>query len=538
MPRRRRSFRMNKKRRSAWAGTRKVRVGIPRSNAHESRYDVEVRRTRPVSFRVPAGTKTPITLLAKNRRRKATKRRRVVSRRRRAPVRRRRLTAAHKRKISASLRRNARRRPVRRRRVVARAVGKRRAPVRRRRKVTRRRKVARRRTLVRNRRRAPQRRRRVAKRRSPVRRRKTSRRRVSRRRTLVRNRRRAPQRRRKTAKRRSPARSLARRFGKRTAVRRRRSSARKGFLRKNATAMSWIKTGALITTGVVTHKLLTGLLKNILVAKNPTPEADVAVDAEVEGDAPASGLGFLPASMTPYAGIISGAVSAVAGVYLTTRVVKNAETRQMIAGGMVASFLHTVIVDLLKKSNSSFATQIAGVGSDANAARLSAMYGVGGPTSIEPMYSNIGGVGEYFSSGLGDSSYEAAAGTGEYFSSGVGEYFSSGLGEYGSNPDMAQAAAGYGALDAGSNSNHLDPSSNLDRELSIAEAAAGVGSSAMEAAAGLGAISTVGADQTWIPGESDSPIWAGVRPVERSQGQTAMIPAGSLQSGGGQGVFG
>jgi hypothetical protein len=93
-------------------------------------------------------------------------------------------------------------------------------------------------------------------------------------------------------------------------------------------------------------------------------------------------------------------------------------------------------------------------------------------------------------------------------------------------------------LDAGSNSNHLDPSSNLDRELSIAEAAAGVGSTAMEAAAGLGNVHTVGASQTWIPGESDASIWAGVRPVDRSQMATAMIPAGSLQSGGGQGIFG
>lgn len=302
--------------------------------------------------------------------------------------------------------------------------------------------------------------------------------------------------------------------------------------------MAWVKTGGMITAGVVGHKLLTGLLKNLMVSNTVSAASDAATDAQTDGAAPASGLGFLPAAMVPYAGILAGGISAAAGVYLTTRTVKNPQTRQLVAGGMVASFLHTVIVDLLKKQKPEYAASISGLGaSDGYAARLSAMYGMG--ASIEPMYSQINGMGEYFSSGLGDVQ-QAAAGTGEYFSSGVGEYFSSGLGEYGSNPDMMQAAAGYGALDAGGNSNHPDPSSNLDRELSIAEAAAGVGS-VSQAAAGygsLGNVSSVPTSQTWIPGESDPQIWAGVRPVERSQSQTAMVPAGVLQSGGGQGIFG
>lgn len=305
--------------------------------------------------------------------------------------------------------------------------------------------------------------------------------------------------------------------------------------------MSWVQTGGFIAAGVIGHKFLTGFLKNILVAKMPDAGADANVDAQVDGSAPAAGLGFLPAGMVPYAGIISGGLAAAAGVYLVTKTVKNAESRKLIAGGMVASFLHTLIVDLLKKSSPKFAQSVSGLGAaDANAARLSAMYGMG--ASIEPMYAPIG---EYFSggvNGLGLPSYEAQAGMGEYFGSGVGEYFSggmNGLGEYGSNPDIMQAAAGYGALDAGSNTNHIDPSSNLDRELSIAEAAAGVGAMGpMQAAAGLGNVHTVGASQTWIPGESDPQIWAGTRAVDRSQMSTAMIPAGSLQSGGGQGIFG
>src|SRR5690606_31808651 len=366
----------------------------------------------------------------------------------------------------------------------------------------------RRRRVVRNRRRPVRRNRRrvVRNRRRPVRRI---------RRRVVRNRRR-PVRRRKTTRRAASRRAPIRRN-------RRRNGISRSFRRNpSGVIMQWVKTGGFIAAGVISHKFFAGFLKNLLVAKQMTAEALPEVDAQADGTAPTKGLGFLPASMEPYAGIISGGIAAAAGVYLVSKTVKDSQTRQLVAGGMVASFLHTIIVDLLKKSAPGFAEQVSGLGaSDANAVRLSAMYGMGGPTSIEPMYSQINGMGEYFSSGvnglgeyfssgvqgLGSPDY-AAAGMGEYFSSGV-----SGLGEYGSNPDIMQAAAGYGAVDMGSNSNHLDPSSNLDQALSIAEAAAGVGSMGpMQAAAGLGNVGTVRSSQTWIPGESDSQIWAGVRP--------------------------
>ena len=327
--------------------------------------------------------------------------------------------------------------------------------------------------------------------------------------------------------------------------------------------MDWLKVGAYITSGVVAHKLLTGFVKNMLVAKVPSAAAQPAVDAQADGAAPASGLGFLPNSLVPYAGIISGGLVAGAGVWATLKYVRDQQTRQLVAGGMVASFLHTLLVEVLKKNSPSFAQQISGLGAaGSNATRLSAMFGVGNlpsveKTSLQPMFAPINGLGEYFESGVN--------GLGEYFESGVsglGEYFESGvngLGEYGSNPDIMQAAAGYGAVDAGGNTNHLDPSSNLEQALSIAEAAAGVGSvqqaaagfgdvyqaaaggfgNVYQAAAGqLGAINTVPTSQTWIPGQSDPRIWAGVRPVDNGQMATAMIPAGSLQSGGGQGIFG
>src|SRR3990167_889945 len=120
--------------------------------------------------------------------------------------------------------------------------------------------------------------------------------------------------------------------------------------------------------------------------------------------------------------------------------------------------------------------------------------------------------------GLGKYSTEPMSGLGEYFSEPM-----SGLGAYGANPDMYQAAAGYGTVDY-ANGNHVDPGSDLDRELTIAEAAAGVGAlpayeaaagfgrvQSYEASAGMGAIQSLQRADTWIPGMANPQLWAGVR---------------------------
>jgi len=169
----------------------------------------------------------------------------------------------------------------------------------------------------------------------------------------------------------------------------------------------------------------------------------------------------------------------------------------------------------------------------ATAARLSAMYGFRGfgalpAASIQPMYAPA--------AGLGQPIYQAAAGMGEYFESGV-----EGLGNYTGNPEIMQAAAGFGQVPE-IDGPHIDPSSDLDRELSIAEAAAGVGEYFESGVQGLGEFygpkGTIGRSSTWIPGQSDPSIWAGVRPVSRPQEATAMTTAGVLQSGGGAGILG
>ncbi len=454
--------------------------------------------------------------MRKNRR---TMKRRVARRR---PAARRRVSLARR----PAMRRNkratvARRRPVVRRR---KAVARKRPAAKRR--ATAKRRVARKRpTMRRNKRRVVSRRRKVARKRP-----------VARRRRLVRNKRRSPVRRRRSAARRRPVvrrrKAIMKRNSRRRVVRRR--------YRRNTGIVSqikgWAVTGGFITAGVVGHKLFTGLLKNLLVSKKVDAGADAATDEQVENGS--AGIGLLPDSMVKHADLIAGGLAAAVGIYATMKMVKKPETRKLIAGGMAASFIHTLIVSMLKKNadTAKYAASISGLG--ASATSMSAMYGVG--SSIQPMYANIG-TGEYFSSGVG-----------EYFSSGVGEYFSSGVnglgnvpsyeasagvGEYGGNPDMMQAAAGMGAIES-SNSHHIDPSSNLDRELSIAEAAAGVGSVPMQAAAGLGNVSTVPSSQTWIPGESDPQIWAGTRPVVEPQSEFAMVPAGTLTSGGDQGIFG
>jgi hypothetical protein len=250
-----------------------------------------------------------------------------------------------------------------------------------------------------------------------------------------------------------------------------------------------------------------------------------------------SGLEFLH----PYRGLISGIVTAGVGALAVNYLVKDNQTKVLIVGGMAASLVQTGLVTLFEALGQS---QVAGYLSgyeDPTAARLSAMYGMGG--SIMPRYAPIGQVAPY----------EAAAGMGEYFESGV-----EGLGNYVSNPELMQAAAGMGqSMDY--QGTHIDPSSDLDQQMSIMEAAAGVGQVAYEAAAGmgeyltvtqgvgeyfenpmsgLGAVNTVPGANTWVPGSSNPQLWAGTRGISRGQSATAMVPAGVLSTPGGAGILG
>ena len=293
-----------------------------------------------------------------------------------------------------------------------------------------------------------------------------------------------------------------------------------------------LKTGGLALGGFLAHKVLTNALVNYgfsHIFGAPAVVAPVAVPATATTPAttvpvvtaPATaGLGLI--SLDPaYQKLIAGGLVAALGVFATSKLVKDPTTRNTIATGIAVSFTTTLLTAALVKFAPQYAGLLAGP-DDGTAARLSAMYGFGG-TSIQPRYAAINGMrgmGEYFQSGVSGlgalPSYEANAG-------------------YGANPDLMEAAAGMGARE-NMNSGHVDPHGDLDRELTIAEAAAGVG--AYEAAAGYGSISTVPSSSTWIPGMSNGQLWAGTRSISNGQSATEMVPAGILQTDGGQGVFG
>ena len=306
---------------------------------------------------------------------------------------------------------------------------------------------------------------------------------------------------------------------RRSSSKRRHRSNGRGAFRRNQGFLTTLKEGAkvglIVMGGVAAHKAATKLLSELVLDKiigapaTPvTPPAPAAV----------SGLEFLQ----PYKKILAGFGVAAVGSFGANALIKNQETKKYVIAGMWGSFLHTVIVDLL----AAFGGQAGGkVASYLSGYDASTAYSLG--ASILPMYQPVG---EYFT--------EPVAGLGEYFESGM-----SGLGNYGMNGDIYQAQAGYGAM-PDANSGHIDPSSDLDRELTLAEAAAGVGAlPSYEAAAGLGDFigagnKAIGARSTWIPGQSNPGVWAPVTGVNKGQAATAMVPAGILQTGGGSGVFG
>jgi hypothetical protein len=306
-----------------------------------------------------------------------------------------------------------------------------------------------------------------------------------------------------------------------------------------ATMKEVAKIGVLTTAGFVGHKIATKLfsdqvLDRILGSSGVvTPPAPAAV----------SGLEMLQ----PYRNVLGGAAMAALGVFAANKFVKDVKTKMFVTAGIATSFVHSVAVMLLSRTAPAYTGYLSG--HDATSVNLAAMYGLGAGASIMPEYHPIG---EYFAqNGLGE--YFAQNGLGEYFAqNGLGEYFAqNGLGAYTGNPDLMQAAAGYGTVD-NPNSNIIDPGGDLDHQLSIAEAAAGVGAVApyeaaagmgrvqpFEAAAGLGRVVNVPPTaDTWVPGTSDGALWAGTVAIRQGQSANEMNSAGILETAGNQGVFG
>lgn len=284
-----------------------------------------------------------------------------------------------------------------------------------------------------------------------------------------------------------------------------------------------LKVGAIGTIGFLAHKFGTALVNGLLVDKLVSKGVQAAAENPTTAPA-ASGLG---AAQPLIGGFIGGGVVLGIGVWAVNKFVESQDTKRIMTAGMVTSYLQTLLVTALERVAPQAAPMLAG----GEATRLSAMYGIDSTSTIA-RYAPISGMGEYF----------AQNGLGEYFAqNGMGEYFAqNGLGNYTGNPDIQQAAAGYGEVMAPSN--HIDPSSDLERELTIAEAAAGVGEmyqaaagmgNIYQAAAGFGNVGTVPRVDTVVP---SGQLWAGTRSVDANG--NAEVPAGILSTGGGEGIFG
>lgn len=319
-----------------------------------------------------------------------------------------------------------------------------------------------------------------------------------------------------------------------TTKRRRGRGYKKNSMRRNelgGSLMAAFRLGSLATGGLLAHKVATYLL-NSAVDRFITPAvAEAAAEsAETPEEAAKAAEGVGEVASILRSSLVGGAV-AVGEIWLANKLISDQQTKQFVAAGVVTSYVHGLLVSVFEGLAPDIAPMLSG---DGTAARLSAMMGLSG--SIDPRYTPIDGVGEYFEG--------PTAGVGEYFESGT-----AGLGNYGPNPDLYEAAAGYGAnvyeAAAGYGSNHIDPSSDLDHEFNLMEAAAGVGVMPYEAAAGYGeyltemsgygAIESLPGVDTSIPGGA---LWAGTRGITGQQSDTAMVPAGILQTPGGAGILG
>lgn len=357
-----------------------------------------------------------------------------------------------------------------------------------------------------------------------------------RRRTVRRNA--APKRRRRTVRRnarkttrRAPRRKLRankRRTGRKTVRRNRRRKSSTQTYRKNAfmaNLKNAFRTGALVLSGYLGHRVLTNVVNDQLLA-------GVMADSPAfqEWKKPLVGLGVL-----------------VVGLPVVGMVAKKQAIE--IGAGMVASLLQSVIVAGFNAAGmSNVGASLSGYGnSRAYALRGTRRRrrGIGQERhaqSIMPRYQQVRPVGQYSQAAAGQWEQAAAgqweqAAAGEYFtagSNGVGEYYSA-VGEYFAPKGMqgvgAYEAAGTLALQASAGTSQvirdgLRPDGDIDRALDVAEAAAGLGSPAAVE-------HRVPRSSQWIP---QGPLWAGERAVTAGQ-QSSEVSAGILQRQGGNGIL-
>lgn len=286
-----------------------------------------------------------------------------------------------------------------------------------------------------------------------------------------------------------------------------------------------MKTGALVFSGFLSHRVLTNLASDHLLG-------DVMVDN---------------AQFQQWKKPLVGAGVLLVGVPLAGAVAKKQAIE--IGAGMFASFLQTAIVTTFNVLGSPTAANAVAGYSNSRAYALRGTRrrrGIGQQRhaqSIMPKYTPVRAAGQYSQAAAGTGWEQAAAGqfqqaaAGEYFAAqqGTGEYFAA-TGEYFAPQGMkgvgAYEPAGQLAMQASAGTQQvirdgLRPDSDLDRALDVAEAAAGVGGDQVAVE------HRVPRSSQWIP---NGPLWAGERRVNAGQ-QSSEISAGILQRQGGNGIL-
>ena len=302
--------------------------------------------------------------------------------------------------------------------------------------------------------------------------------------------------------------------------------------------LATLKTGAVVGAGFLAHRLITNLLVDYVLEPNVVSKI---TDANTKS--------YVQIAEKPVVGLVVLGLGLVAGNALFPKM------KMEVGAGMVASLIQQIVITGLTAAKQTVAAkEISGYSS-------SLAYSLHGAfehnaNSIMPQYASVNGMGEYFTP-MGDYT-QAAAGMGEYFqaaaglhgdsmgaafqqaAAGTGEYFApnglKGIGDY-------EAAGEEAMLPSGAPSVITDgirPDSNLDRELDLMEAAAG-----LHGRRGVGeyitarpsnggyAESVVGQQSQWVP---NGPMWAGTLKAQDTS-DTSEIPAGILASNGGNGTL-
>jgi len=317
----------------------------------------------------------------------------------------------------------------------------------------------------------------------------------------------------------------SRKRGKRRGKRRmRRNYRRNQFM---SSLKNVLKTGALVAVGFIVHRSLTSLIDTYGFSMLTKPK---------EGEAQSPMQSTLSAWGKPIVGLAVG----LAGIAVISKAVKNADTAKALGGGMVASWVQNFVVTaLLALNQPAVAGALAGVGGGVGRYRRRNRRGMRGMgqawTGIGPRYTPVG---EYEQAAAGMGQYmQAAAGTGDYFTpSATGEYFLppsqvKGVGFYEQAGPLAMQGRATGQIDDG-----IRPDADLDKVMTLSEAAAGVGMGEFytgEQRNGDWYDTTVGTQSQWIP---NGPLWAGELKVADTQGESDL-PAGVLAGPGGNGVL-